>query len=151
MKCVLKTNDGVMIKSIDTANTTLELTTDINEAFNYVNGEWFAKSELEFLQFHFKKDYPEVMNMHCEWVNEDKDSASMYTIAHAPIVGDVVEAEDAPNEPMDEAVFEPRVYVNEVDHVAPQEVIDYNMADVVGTLAATTGPTIAVADTTTPW
>lgn len=143
MKCVLKTNDGIMIKSIDTANTTLELTTDINEAYNYVNGEWFAKSELEFLQFHFKKDYPEVMNMHCEWVDEHKDSASMYTMMEG------VE-EDVPNEPMDEAVFEPRVYVNEIEHVVPQEQVNYNIGDVIGTIAAT-GPTITLADTAMPW
>ena len=135
MKCVLKTNDGVMIKSIDTANTTLELTTDVNEAYNYVNGEWFAKSELEFLQFHFKKDYPQVMEMHCEWVkennNNEENSSSMFTFQEAPMpidepmeMGGRVE-EDIPNEPIN-----PGVYTIEIDHT----VGDYNAADVVNTI-----------------
>ena len=110
MKCVLKTNDGVMIKSIDTANTTLELTTDVSEAYNYVNGEWFAKSELEFLQFHFKKEYPQVMNMHCEWVEENKDSygASSACTLDAPMVGDMPQ-EPTPidGEPMVGDIVEP--------------------------------------------
>lgn len=72
-KCVLKNENGVMIKSIDTANTKLELTTDPKEAFNYVNGEWFAKSELEFLQFHYKEEYPDVTTMTVQWVSDDED------------------------------------------------------------------------------
>lgn len=72
-KCVLKNENGVMIKSIDTANTKLELTTDPKEAFNYVNGEWFAKSELEFLQFHYKEEYPDVTTMTVQWVSDTDD------------------------------------------------------------------------------
>lgn len=72
-KCVLKNENGVMIKSIDTANTKLELTTDPKEAFNYVNGEWFAKSELEFLQFHYKEEYPDVTTMTVQWVSDNND------------------------------------------------------------------------------
>ena len=72
-KCVLKNENGVMIKSIDTANTKLELTTDPKEAFNYVNGEWFAKSELEFLQFHYKEEYPDVTTMTVQWVSDSND------------------------------------------------------------------------------
>ena len=72
-KCVLKNENGVMIKSIDTANTKLELTTDPKEALNYVNGEWFAKSELEFLQFHYKKEYPDVTTMTVQWVSDTND------------------------------------------------------------------------------
>lgn len=72
-KCVLKNEKGVMIKSIDTANTKLELTTDPKEAFNYVNGEWFAKSELEFLQFHYKEEYPDVTTMTVQWVSDTND------------------------------------------------------------------------------
>jgi hypothetical protein len=62
-----------MIKSIDTANTKLELTTDPKEAFNYINGEWFAKSELEFLQFHYKEEYPDVTTMTVQWVSDTND------------------------------------------------------------------------------
>lgn len=72
-KCVLKNENGVMIKSIDTANTKLELTTDPKEAFNYINGEWFAKSELEFLQFHYKAEYPDVTTMTVQWVSDTDD------------------------------------------------------------------------------
>ena len=72
-KCVLKNENGVMIKSIDTANTKLELTTDPKEALNYVNGEWFAKSELEFLQFHYKEEYPDVTTMTVQWVSDTDD------------------------------------------------------------------------------
>ena len=72
-KCVLKNENGVMIKSIDTANTKLELTTDPKEAFNYINGEWFAKSELEFLQFHYKEEYPDVTTMTVQWVSDTDD------------------------------------------------------------------------------
>jgi len=144
MKCVLKTNDGVMIKSIDTANTTLELTTDVGEAYNYVNGEWFAKSELEFLQFHFKKDYPQVMEMHCEWVkennNNEENSSSMFTFQEAPMpIEDGIE-EDIPNEPIN-----PGVYTIEMNHT----VGNYNAADVVNTIGivanTNTGPNITLA------
>ena len=86
-KCVLKNEKGVMIKSIDTANTKLELTTDPKEAFNYVNGEWFAKSELEFLQFHYKEEYPDVTTMTVQWVSDtnDEDLEKVYTIHGAPM------------------------------------------------------------------
>lgn len=151
MKCVLKTNDGVMIKSIDTANTTLELTTDVSEAYNYVNGEWFAKSELEFLQFHFKKDYPQVMEMHCEWVkennNNEENSSSMFTYQEAPMpIGEPVEIqnrvdeeEEVEEEELDEPI-NPNVYTIEIDHT----VGDYNAADVVNTIETVdnTGPNL---------
>ena len=150
MKCVLKTNDGVMIKSIDTANTTLELTTDVGEAYNYVNGEWFAKSELEFLQFHFKKDYPQVMEMHCEWVkennNNEENSSSMFTYQEAPMpIGEPVEMGDRVEEELDEEELDepinPGVYTIEIDHT----VGDYNAADVVNTIETVdnTGPNLA--------
>lgn len=88
-KCVLKNENGVMIKSIDTANTKLELTTDPKEAFNYVNGEWFAKSELEFLQFHYKEEYPDVTTMTVQWVSDSNDEdlkkVNDFAIQGAPI------------------------------------------------------------------
>ena len=101
-KCVLKNENGVMIKSIDTANTKLELTTDPKEAFNYVNGEWFAKSELEFLQFHYKAEYPDVTTMTVQWVSDTDDEDlkkvndfPMYAapIAEAPMEEQINEAE----------------------------------------------------------
>ena len=95
-KCVLKNENGVMIKSIDTANTKLELTTDPKEAFNYINGEWFAKSELEFLQFHYKKEYPDVTTMTVQWVSDTNDEDLKKVEDIAPIA----------EAPMEEAVNE---------------------------------------------
>ena len=98
-KCVLKNEKGVMIKSIDTANTKLELTTDPKEAFNYVNGEWFAKSELEFLQFHYKEEYPDVTTMTVQWVSDNNDedlnkvAEDIAPIAEAPMEEQINEAE----------------------------------------------------------
>lgn len=101
-KCVLKNENGVMIKSIDTANTKLELTTDPKEAFNYINGEWFAKSELEFLQFHYKEEYPDVTTMTVQWVSDTDDEdlkkaenlvGQAMPIAEAPMEEQINEAE----------------------------------------------------------
>ena len=101
-KCVLKNEKGVMIKSIDTANTKLELTTDPKEALNYVNGEWFAKSELEFLQFHYKEEYPDVTTMTVQWVSDTNDEdlekandlvGHAAPIAEAPMEEQINEAE----------------------------------------------------------
>lgn len=96
-KCVLKNEKGVMIKSIDTANTKLELTTDPKEAFNYINGEWFAKSELEFLQFHYKEEYPDVTTMTVQWVSDSNDEdlkkVNDFPIAEAPMEEQINEAE----------------------------------------------------------
>ena len=101
-KCVLKNENGVMIKSIDTANTKLELTTDPKEAFNYINGEWFAKSELEFLQFHYKEEYPDVTTMTVQWVSDTDDEdlkkaenlvGQAAPIAEAPMEEQINEAE----------------------------------------------------------
>ena len=101
-KCVLKNENGVMIKSIDTANTKLELTTDPKEALNYVNGEWFAKSELEFLQFHYKEEYPDVTTMTVQWVSDTDDEdlkkaenlvGQAMPIAEAPMEEQINEAE----------------------------------------------------------
>ena len=96
-KCVLKNENGVMIKSIDTANTKLELTTDPKEAFNYINGEWFAKSELEFLQFHYKAEYPDVTTMTVQWVSdtddEDLKKEENLAIPVAPMEEQINEAE----------------------------------------------------------
>ena len=104
-KCVLKNENGVMIKSIDTANTKLELTTDPKEALNYVNGEWFAKSELEFLQFHYKEEYPDVTTMTVQWVSDTDDEDLKKA---NDLVGQGAPIAEAPMEEaaMDEAVNE---------------------------------------------
>lgn len=102
-KCVLKNENGVMIKSIDTANTKLELTTDPKEAFNYVNGEWFAKSELEFLQFHYKDEYPDVTTMTVQWVSDTNDEDLKKVEDIAPIAEAPME-EEAMNEAVNELV-----------------------------------------------
>lgn len=102
-KCVLKNENGVMIKSIDTANTKLELTTDPKEAFNYVNGEWFAKSELEFLQFHYKDEYPDVTTMTVQWVSDTNDEDLKKVEDIAPIAEAPME-EEAINEAVNELV-----------------------------------------------
>lgn len=91
-KCVLRNEKGVMVKSIDTANTKLELTTDPKEALNYSQGDWFARSELEFLQFHYKDEYPAVMTMTAQWINDDSN-------AKEATWGAVYE-EAVPNEPI---------------------------------------------------
>ena len=122
-KCVLKNEKGVMIKSIDTANTKLELTTDPKEALNYVNGEWFAKSELEFLQFHYKEEYPDVTTMTVQWVSDsdkEEEKAFSYGIA-AP---NVIQGAPIAEAPMEEQINEAEA-VNELvggdEMAAPQQ------------------------------
>lgn len=91
MKCVLKNPDGVMLKSLDNANTTLELTTDVNEAYNYTNGDWFANSELDFIKFHYGKNYPQVMTMKSTYVDTEKDNTEMnYWTTAGPAEGVLV-------------------------------------------------------------
>lgn len=130
-KCVLKNENGVMIKSIDTANTKLELTTDPKEAFNYVNGEWFAKSELEFLQFHYKEEYPDVTTMTVQWVSDTNDedlekkenfAIQGEQIAEAPMeeaVNELVAGDEmaAPVAPMDDLWDD--LQIADADEVAP--------------------------------
>lgn len=139
-KCVLKNENGVMIKSIDTANTKLELTTDPKEAFNYVNGEWFAKSELEFLQFHYKEEYPDVTTMTVQWVSDSNDEdlkkVNDFAIQGAPIA----------EAPMEEQINEAEA-VNELvggdEMAAPVEAVP--MYDLWDDLR------IADADEVAPW
>lgn len=58
----LKNADGVYLKDIDTANEEIHFTTDITEARNFTNGEWFSNNQLEFINFHFK-DREEIKTM----------------------------------------------------------------------------------------
>lgn len=46
---------GLYLKEIDTVNKDLTFTKDINEAKKYCEGGWYADTELEFIQFHFKE------------------------------------------------------------------------------------------------
>lgn len=49
------------LKSIDTKNETIEFTSNVNEAKVYDGGEWFANTELEYIQFHFPQE-EEILN-----------------------------------------------------------------------------------------
>ena len=63
-KGVAKNNDGLMIKSFDIDNGEVTFTTDVKEAYNYGSlGEWNAKTELEFLVYHLKKEHQELETM----------------------------------------------------------------------------------------
>lgn len=61
---VLKNKDKQLyLKSIDTENEKIEFTKEVNEAKVYDGGEWFANTELEFLQFHFPQHEDVLENM----------------------------------------------------------------------------------------
>ena len=63
-KGVAKNIDGLMIKSFDIDNGEVTFTTDVKEAYNYGSlGEWNAKTELEFLVHHLKKEHQELETM----------------------------------------------------------------------------------------
>ena len=63
-KGVAKNNDGLMIKSFDIDNGEVTFTTDVKEAYSYGSlGEWNAKTELEFLVHHLKKEHQELETM----------------------------------------------------------------------------------------
>lgn len=47
------------VKNIDKVNETLEFTENEREAY-YRDGDFYTKSELDFIKFHFKDKYPEV-------------------------------------------------------------------------------------------
>lgn len=47
------------IKNIDKVNETLEFTEKESEAY-YRDGDFYTRSELDFIKFHFKDKYPEV-------------------------------------------------------------------------------------------
>lgn len=51
--------EEVWIKNIDKVNQTLEFTTNKNEAYSR-DGDFYTRSELDFIKFHFKEKYPEV-------------------------------------------------------------------------------------------
>ena len=135
-KCVLKNEKGVMIKSIDTANTKLELTTDPKEALNYVNGEWFAKSELEFLQFHYKEEYPDVTTMTVQWVSDSNDEDLK---KEENLVGQAAPIAEAP---MEEQINEEEAVVEIVGGDAGRPVPMYDLWDDLR---------IADADEAAPW
>jgi hypothetical protein len=63
-KGVAKNKDGLMIKSYDLPTETLELTTDINEAYNYgFMGEQETNNDLDFLRHHMGNVHEELETM----------------------------------------------------------------------------------------
>ena len=59
----LKDKDGVKryIKSIDTANETIEWTTTPDSDRLYTNSSgFFADADMDFIKFHFKDKYPNI-------------------------------------------------------------------------------------------
>jgi len=60
----LNTPNGetLWVKKIDKVNETLEFTKDKDEAY-YRDGDFYTKSELDFIKFHFKDKYPEVKDL----------------------------------------------------------------------------------------
>lgn len=68
---VLKNNDGLYIKSFDTAQGKLEFTTNVAEAKDYERGQWFAQMELESIQFYFKDKKDQLQTMHVKIIDED--------------------------------------------------------------------------------
>jgi hypothetical protein len=63
-KFKLNTPNGetLWVKKIDKVNETLEFTKNKDEAY-YRDGDFYTKSELDFIKFHFKDKYPEVKNL----------------------------------------------------------------------------------------
>lgn len=47
------------VKKIDKVNEVLEFTDNEREAYNR-DGDYYSRSELDFIKFHFKDKYPEV-------------------------------------------------------------------------------------------
>ena len=52
----LKNDEGEFLKNINTSEGVIEFTPNKKEAKPYLNGEWFATTELEFIKFHFEED-----------------------------------------------------------------------------------------------
>lgn len=63
----LRNDDGEYVKSLNTKEHKLEFTTDIYKAKNYINGSWFAETELAFLKFHFKEYKDKLSTMSCRF------------------------------------------------------------------------------------
>jgi len=72
---LLQNSNGEYLKTLDTANSTLEFTNEPSEARNYAGrpggGQWDAENEKQYLEFHFKDEYGDkVTTLHCvykEW------------------------------------------------------------------------------------
>ena len=50
-------HDGMFIKDIDKTNTKLTFTKNVDEAYERPSG-FYVESEIDFLKFHFKDEYP---------------------------------------------------------------------------------------------
>lgn len=62
----LEDKDGVKnyIKSIDTANETIEWTTTPDSDRLYTNSSgFFADADMDFIKFHFKDKYPNIADL----------------------------------------------------------------------------------------
>ena len=59
---------GLYFKDMNTQDETIEFTENINEAKKYTQGDWYANTELEFLQFHFPNEEETLANMKAVYV-----------------------------------------------------------------------------------
>ena len=67
---MLKNNSGEYLKILDTANQTIEFTTDKTQAVIYDGkpggGEWSAENQALFIKHYFQDEYKErVETLHC--------------------------------------------------------------------------------------
>lgn len=61
------------VKTLDYANQKLEFTENGNEAHTRDDGEFYLKTECEFLKTQFSDIYPECKDMCWTWYNKDDD------------------------------------------------------------------------------
>ena len=74
---LLKNKNGEYLKTLDTANSKIDFTTNVNEARNYAGrpggGAWDAENEFQFIKYYFGKEYGDKVNtLKCvyeEWDN----------------------------------------------------------------------------------
>lgn len=70
-RLLLKNDKEQYLKEINTANQKVIFTNNKNEAKTY-SGEWFAETELEFINFHFKEQ-EDVKTLHMIYENVDNN------------------------------------------------------------------------------
>ena len=111
------------IKSVDTANGTLEFQNSRNNAW-YKDSGFFADSEAQFLKFHFKEQYPELefMTIDDEYIHGGMlQGAPVNQVAEAILenVGDDVAEEVDVAEPIGVGVAANNNWVIAEDDDAP--------------------------------
>ena len=62
--------DCVFLKSYDGVTGEVFFTPDLEEAKTYQN-DWFAEAEQQYLRYHFKDDYPQVLGLQVDWDYSD--------------------------------------------------------------------------------